>query len=57
MTPDKLIEGWTKSSVPGLSNIWVPPICTYHMLAQHQKARSACEVAGTDLKEMTASPD
>jgi hypothetical protein len=50
MTPDKLIEGWTKSSkVPGLSSIWVPSVRV--MLAQHQKARSACEVAGTDLKK------
>ncbi|MGX6566965.1 efflux RND transporter permease subunit [Cupriavidus necator] len=54
MTPDKLVEELDKVvAVPGLSNIWVPPIRNrIDMLATGIKSPVGIKVAGTDLKEI-----
>ena len=54
MTPDKLVEELDKIvKVPGLSNIWVPPIRNrIDMLATGIKSPVGVKVAGTDLKEI-----
>jgi len=54
MTPDKLIEELDKTvRVPGLSNIWVPPIRNrIDMLATGIKSPVGIKVAGADLKEI-----
>ena len=54
MTPDKLIEELDKIvKVPGLSNIWVPPIRNrIDMLATGIKSPVGVKVAGTDLKQI-----
>ena len=54
MTADKLIEELDKIvKVPGLSNIWVPPIRNrIDMLATGIKSPVGVKVAGTDLKEI-----
>ncbi|MBC7548206.1 MAG: efflux RND transporter permease subunit [Polaromonas sp.] len=54
MTPDKLIEELDKIvKVPGLSNIWVPPIRNrIDMLATGIKSPVGVKVSGTDLKEI-----
>jgi Cu(I)/Ag(I) efflux system membrane protein CusA/SilA len=52
MTPDKLVEELDRVvKVPGLSNIWVPPIRNrLDMLATGVKSPVGIKVAGTDLK-------
>jgi Cu(I)/Ag(I) efflux system membrane protein CusA/SilA len=54
MTPDKLVEELDKVvQVPGLTNIWVPPIRNrIDMLATGIKSPVGIKVAGTDLKEI-----
>jgi len=54
MTPDKLVEELDRVvRVPGLSNIWVPPIRNrIDMLATGIKSPVGVKVAGTDLKEI-----
>jgi Cu(I)/Ag(I) efflux system membrane protein CusA/SilA len=54
MTPEKLIEELDRVvKVPGLSNIWVPPIRNrIDMLATGIKSPVGVKVAGTDLKEI-----
>jgi Cu(I)/Ag(I) efflux system membrane protein CusA/SilA len=54
MTPDKLIEELDRTvQVPGLSNIWVPPIRNrIDMLATGIKSPVGVKVAGTDLAEI-----
>ena len=54
MTPDKLVEELDKIvKVPGLSNIWVPPIRNrIDMLATGIKSPVGVKVAGTDLAEI-----
>ncbi len=54
MTPDKLIEELDRVvKVPGLSNIWVPPIRNrIDMLATGIKSPVGVKVAGADLKEL-----
>ena len=54
MTPDKLVEELDKIvKVPGLSNIWVPPIRNrIDMLATGIKSPVGVKVSGTDLKEI-----
>ncbi|MES2318855.1 MAG: efflux RND transporter permease subunit [Pseudomonadota bacterium] len=54
MTPDKLVEELDRIvKVPGLSNIWVPPIRNrIDMLATGIKSPVGVKVAGTDLKEI-----
>ncbi|MGY2492850.1 efflux RND transporter permease subunit [Cupriavidus sp. CP313] len=54
MTPDKLVEELDKVvKVPGLSNVWVPPIRNrIDMLATGIKSPVGIKVAGTDLKEI-----
>jgi Cu(I)/Ag(I) efflux system membrane protein CusA/SilA len=54
MTPDKLIEELDRTvKVPGLSNIWVPPIRNrIDMLATGIKSPVGVKVAGTDLREV-----
>ena len=54
MTPDKLIEELDRVvKVPGLSNIWVPPIRNrIDMLATGIKSPVGVKVGGTDLKEI-----
>ena len=54
MTPDKLIEELDRIvKVPGLSNIWVPPIRNrIDMLATGIKSPVGVKVAGTDLAEI-----
>jgi copper/silver efflux system protein len=54
MTPDKLVEELDRIvRVPGLSNIWVPPIRNrIDMLATGIKSPVGVKVAGTDLKEI-----
>ncbi|MDB5885547.1 MAG: Heavy metal efflux pump CzcA [Polaromonas sp.] len=51
MTPDKLVEELDRTvNVPGLSNIWVPPIRNrIDMLATGIKSPVGVKVAGTDL--------
>jgi Cu(I)/Ag(I) efflux system membrane protein CusA/SilA len=54
MTPDALIEELDRIvKVPGLSNLWVPPIRNrIDMLATGIKSPVGVKVAGTDLKEI-----
>ena len=54
MTTDKLVEELDKIvKVPGLSNIWVPPIRNrIDMLATGIKSPVGVKVAGTDLREI-----
>ncbi len=54
MTPDKLVEELDRIvKVPGLSNIWVPPIRNrIDMLATGIKSPVGVKVAGTDLREI-----
>ena len=54
MTPDKLVEELDRTvKVPGLSNIWVPPIRNrIDMLATGIKSPVGVKVAGNDLKEI-----
>jgi copper/silver efflux system protein len=54
MTPDKLIEELDRTvKVPGLSNIWVPPIRNrIDMLATGIKSPVGVKVAGTKLEEV-----
>ncbi|MES2932692.1 MAG: efflux RND transporter permease subunit [Pseudomonadota bacterium] len=54
MTPDKLIEELDRTvKVPGLSNIWVPPIRNrIDMLATGIKSPVGVKVAGMDLQEI-----
>jgi Cu(I)/Ag(I) efflux system membrane protein CusA/SilA len=54
MTPDKLIEELDRIvKVPGLSNIWVPPIRNrIDMLATGIKSPVGVKVAGTNLEEV-----
>ena len=54
MTPDKLVEELDRIvKVPGLSNIWVPPIRNrIDMLATGIKSPVGVKVAGTDLAEI-----
>ncbi|HET9764949.1 MAG TPA: efflux RND transporter permease subunit [Casimicrobiaceae bacterium] len=54
MTPDKLVEELDRVvKVPGLSNIWVPPIRNrIDMLATGIKSPVGVKVAGADLKEI-----
>jgi len=54
MTPDKLVEELDRIvKVPGLSNVWVPPIRNrIDMLATGIKSPVGVKVAGTDLKEI-----
>ena len=51
MTPDKLVEELDRAvKVPGLSNVWVPPIRNrIDMLATGIKSPVGIKVAGTDL--------
>ncbi|MBS0341321.1 MAG: efflux RND transporter permease subunit, partial [Proteobacteria bacterium] len=51
MTPDKLVEELDRTvKVPGLSNVWVPPIRNrIDMLATGIKSPVGIKVAGTDL--------
>ena len=54
MTPDKLVDELDRIvKVPGLSNIWVPPIRNrIDMLATGIKSPVGVKVAGTNLKEI-----
>ncbi|MHA6887276.1 efflux RND transporter permease subunit [Ralstonia pseudosolanacearum] len=54
MTPDKLIDELDRVvKVPGLSNIWVPPIRNrIDMLATGIKSPVGIKVAGTDLQQI-----
>ncbi len=54
MTPDKLVEELDRIvQVPGISNIWVPPIRNrIDMLATGIKSPVGVKVAGTNLKEI-----
>ena len=54
MTPDKLVQELDRTvKVPGLSNIWVPPIRNrIDMLATGIKSPVGVKVAGTDLREV-----
>jgi Cu(I)/Ag(I) efflux system membrane protein CusA/SilA len=54
MTPDKLVEELDRVvKVPGLSNIWVPPIRNrIDMLATGIKSPVGVKVAGTNLQEV-----
>uniref|UniRef100_UPI00374DF1D5 efflux RND transporter permease subunit n=1 Tax=Undibacterium sp. TaxID=1914977 RepID=UPI00374DF1D5 len=54
MTPDKLVEELDRIvKVPGLSNIWVPPIRNrIDMLATGIKSPVGVKVAGTSLQEI-----
>ena len=54
MTPDKLVEELDRIvKVPGLSNIWVPPIRNrIDMLATGIKSPVGVKVAGTSLQEL-----
>ena len=54
MTPDKLVEELDRLvQVPGLSNIWVPPIRNrIDMLATGIKSPVGVKVSGTDLAEI-----
>jgi len=54
MTPDKLVEELDRTvKVPGLSNIWVPPIRNrIDMLATGIKSPVGVKVAGTSLQEV-----
>src|SRR5207247_9713513 len=54
MTPEKLVDELDRIvKVPGLSNIWVPPIRNrIDMLATVIKSPVGVKVAGTNLKEI-----
>jgi Cu(I)/Ag(I) efflux system membrane protein CusA/SilA len=54
MTPEKLVEELDRAvQVPGLANIWVPPIRNrIDMLATGIKSPVGVKVAGTDLAEI-----
>ncbi|OLC66268.1 MAG: cation transporter [Betaproteobacteria bacterium 13_1_40CM_4_64_4] len=54
MTPDKLVAELDRAvKVPGLSNIWVPPIRNrIDMLATGIKSPVGVKVSGTDLREV-----
>jgi Cu(I)/Ag(I) efflux system membrane protein CusA/SilA len=54
MTPDKLVEELDRTvKIPGLSNIWVPPIRNrIDMLATGIKSPVGVKVAGTKLEEV-----
>jgi Cu(I)/Ag(I) efflux system membrane protein CusA/SilA len=54
MTPDKLVEELDRTvKVPGLSNIWVPPIRNrIDMLATGIKSPVGIKVAGADLQQI-----
>jgi len=54
MTPEKLVEELDRTvKVPGLSNIWVPPIRNrIDMLATGIKSPVGVKVAGTDLRQV-----
>jgi copper/silver efflux system protein len=54
MTPEKLVEELDRTvRVPGLSNIWVPPIRNrIDMLATGIKSPVGVKVSGTDLREV-----
>jgi Cu(I)/Ag(I) efflux system membrane protein CusA/SilA len=54
MTPEKLVEELDRTvRVPGLANIWVPPIRNrIDMLATGIKSPVGIKVAGTDLREV-----
>src|SRR5476651_1876931 len=54
MTPEKLIEALDQAvKVPGLSNLWVPPIRNrIDMLATGIKSPIGVKVAGADLREI-----
>lgn len=54
MTPDKLVEELDRTvKVPGLSNIWVPPIRNrIDMLATGIKSPVGIKVSGSDLNEI-----
>ena len=54
MTPDKLVEELDRTvKIPGLSNIWVPPIRNrIDMLATGIKSPVGVKVAGMDLAEV-----
>jgi Cu(I)/Ag(I) efflux system membrane protein CusA/SilA len=54
MTPDKLIEELDRTvKVPGLTNIWVPPIRNrIDMLATGIKSPVGVKISGTDLREI-----
>ena len=54
MTPEKLVEELDRTvQVPGLSNIWVPPIRNrIDMLATGIKSPVGIKVAGTDLADI-----
>ena len=54
MTPDKLVEELDRVvSVPGLSNVWVPPIRNrIDMLATGIKSPVGVKLAGADLREI-----
>jgi len=54
MTPEKLVQELDRIvTVPGLSNIWVPPIRNrIDMLATGIKSPVGVKVAGTDLNEL-----
>ena len=54
MTPEKLVEELDRVvKVPGLSNVWVPPIRNrLDMLATGIKSPVGVKVAGTDLQEI-----
>ncbi|MEP7205751.1 MAG: efflux RND transporter permease subunit [Casimicrobiaceae bacterium] len=54
MTPEKLVEALDQAvQVPGLANIWVPPIRNrIDMLATGIKSPVGVKVAGTDLHEI-----
>ncbi|MEN3363851.1 MAG: copper/silver efflux system protein [Burkholderiales bacterium] len=54
MTPDKLVEELDRAvRIPGLSNIWVPPIRNrIDMLATGIKSPVGVKVAGTNLAEI-----
>ena len=54
MTPEKLVQELDRAvQVPGLSNIWVPPIRNrIDMLATGIKSPVGIKVSGTDLREV-----
>ncbi|AYH42389.1 efflux RND transporter permease subunit [Azoarcus sp. DN11] len=54
MTPEKLVEELDRTvKLPGLANIWVPPIRNrIDMLATGIKSPVGIKVAGTDLREI-----
>src|SRR5947209_12601660 len=54
MTPEKLVDELARTvKVPGLANIWVPPIRNrIDMLATGIKSPVGVKVSGTDLAEI-----